>query len=342
MSENQIQQLIQQGIFPDGETEHELIQTHISWVILDKDYVYKIKKPVKLSFLDFSTLDKRKYFCEQELILNQRLTSDIYLSVQPVTIEEEEFRIGVRKGEVVDYAVVMRRLDNHRQMNNLLKLGEVDHAAIKKIENQLLAFHKKANIVKGKISAEIIISDFEDIEQIQSFVEENISISASDQLMNYVDMIGPYIKSQKGLIAKRDEEGFTRDCHGDLHSGNIFLLDEPVIFDCIEFNHHFRQIDILNELAFFSMDLDFANRHDLSKYFIEEYNRNFEVIRNKEDETLFLFYKLYRANVKTKINAIKTLQTNDISIIATRLSLFKRYFQLFLSYCRLLEARLNQ
>ena len=337
LTDSTILQLIEHGKFPDGLPNHQLIQTHISWVILGDDYVYKIKKPVKLSFLDFSTLEKRKYFCKQEVILNQRLTHDIYLNVQPITFFEGQYEIGSNRGEVIDYAVVMRRMDNANEMNKLLAENRVKQTDIQKIVDQLIEFHSQAEINKGKVNADALIDDFQDLSQILDFVDKNLGKAASNQLLDCLKFTDDFIRSNTALIAQRDKEGFTRDCHGDLHSGNIFLLEEPVLFDCIEFNPHFRQIDILNELAFFCMDLEFANRYDLSEYFIEAYNRKFEIIRNNEEELLFLFYKLYRANIKVKVNAIKTMQTNDPAERDARLALFKQYFQLFLKYYQALK-----
>ena len=337
MTENQIQQLIIHGKFPDNQVCQELKQTHISWVILCKDYVYKIKKPVNLTFLDFSTLEKRKYFCEQELTLNQRLTSDLYLDVYPILLDHETYFLGPGTGKIVDYSVVMRRLDNSKEMSKLLLKRKVRKADMKKIAKQLAYFHQTTEIIKGKLTPELLIEDFNDIQQIQSFITNNIDKAASMQLSEIISFVTYFINENAALILKRDREGFTRDCHGDLHSGNIFLLDHPVVFDCIEFNKHFRQIDILSELAFFCMDLEIFQRNDLSKCFLNYYTKEFQVIRNKNEERLFLFYKLYRANVKAKINAIKTQQASDPEEKELRLGLFMKYFQLFLHYYQLLE-----
>lgn len=337
MTENQIQQLIRHGKFPDNQVCLELKQTHISWVILCKDYVYKIKKPVNLTFLDFSTLEKRKYFCEQELTLNQRLTSDLYLDVYPIILDNEVYFMGPGTGNIIDYSVVMRRLDNSKEMSKLLLKRKVRKADMKKIAKQLAHFHLTTEIIKGKLTPELLIEDFNDIQQIQSFITKNIDKAASMQLSEIISFVTYFINENAALILKRDREGFTRDCHGDLHSGNIFLLDHPVVFDCIEFNKHFRQIDILSELAFFCMDLEIFQRSDLSKCFLNYYTKEFRVIRNKNEERLFLFYKLYRANVKAKINAIKTQQASDLEEKELRLGLFMKYFQLFLHYYQLLE-----
>ncbi len=342
MTENQVQQLIGHGKLPDNQVCQELKQTHISWIILCREYAYKIKKPVNLGFLDFSTLEKRKYYCDQELTLNQRLTSDMYLDVHPIWLDHGAYFMGPGTGKIVDYSVGMRRLDNSREMSKLLQSSKVRKVDIRNIVKQLVDFHQTTEIVKGKLTPGLLIEDFNDIQQIQSFILKNIGETASAQLCDIMSYVDYFINNKAALISQRDAEGFTRDCHGDLHSGNIFLLDHPVVFDCIEFDKHLRQIDILSELAFFCMDLEIFQRCDLSEYFLKSYNKAFQVIRNKSEERLFLFYKLYRANVKVKINAIKTWQACNPEERQSRLGLFKKYFQLFLHYYNLLENTVNR
>lgn len=341
MTEDQIHQLVDQGMIPAGQKCQNLISTHISWVILCQDYVYKIKKPLHLSFVDFSTLEKREYFCKQELALNQRLVANMYLEVLPITFAHNIYSIGSKQGDVVDYALVMNRFDNTREMSKLLEKEKVKESDIMQIAWQLVDFHRRAQVVKGHVTPELLIKDFYDIEQIQPFVQEKIGESESHKLAEILSLARQFIDQQSEVIKQRDKEGFTRDCHGDLHSGNIFLLESPVIFDCIEFNEHLRWIDILNELAFFCMDLEFYHQNALSDYFMETYNQAFPVIRNDNEDRLFLFYKLYRANVKVKVNALKALQTEDPDESSSREKLFKEYFNLFLNYSSKLSLTLD-
>jgi aminoglycoside phosphotransferase family enzyme len=287
---------------------------------------------VKLSFLDFSTLAQRKYYVEEELRLNQRLTHDIYLQTLPISELEKRYTIGGEAGEVVDYALEMKRLDNSREMDILLAEGKVDVRDMDSVAEVLRNFHLNTSILRGKLTAELLYEDFADIAQIKDFCAENIGTEAAEQLMNSIASAKRFLNIKSELILSRDAEGFTRDCHGDLHSGNIFLLDEPVLFDCIEFNEHFRQIDILNELAFFTMDLEFAGRQDLSNHFMQAYRSGWDIIRNESEAELYLFYKLYRANVRVKVNAIKTMQSDNPETRHHRLALFEDYFQLFCSY----------
>jgi aminoglycoside phosphotransferase family enzyme len=337
MNDRQIRLLIADGNLPDNQVCQDLIETHISWVIICQDYVYKLKKPLQLSFLDFSTLDKRKYYCEQELILNRRLTRNVYLDVNPVVYDQGVYAIGSDTGEIVDYALVMRRLDNSREMDTLLMKNKVTRKDILKIAAILVNFHQSTRIIKGYLTAEKIIEDFADFQQIGPFVAENISASAASNLKEIVSYSVEFIRENSELIETRDIEGFTRDCHGDLHTGNIFLLDPPVIFDCIEFNQHLRQIDVLCELAFFCMDLETYGREDLSNHFLKSYNDAFQVIRNNKEKRLLLFYKLYRANVKAKVNAIKTRQADNAHVRQSRLTMFNKYYRFLVNYYDLLR-----
>jgi aminoglycoside phosphotransferase family enzyme len=326
------------GRLPEGRKVEKLITTHISWVLLTEDRVYKIKKPLKLSFLDFSSVERRKHFAEEELRLNQRLCKEVYLSVLPILEGSGGLHIGQGVGTIVGYALEMKRLDNSREMDVLLAKGEVGEEDMDRMLKVLVPFHQNAEVVQGKVNAKALFEDFADIEQILEFCNETLGIEAGQKLMDSIAMVKEFLEKHSELILHRDAEGFTRDGHGDLHSGNIFLLEKPMLFDCIEFNPHFRQIDILNELAFFTMDLEFAGRKDLSEYFIQGYNRVFPVMRNIEEEALYLFYKLYRANVRVKVNAIQCQGAESEEERQEHLALFKAYFQLYKSYCSSLFA----
>ena len=332
MNEEHIHALNSKGILPGGRRVLDLVSTHISWVLLCSDRAYKIKKPLKLSFLDFSTLALRKYYVEEELRLNQRLTHDVYLQTLPVRNLGDRYIIGGDAGEVIDYALEMVRLDNSREMGVLLKQRRVSAADMDSVAEILRNFHLNTAILHGKLTANLLYEDYADIAQIKAFCIDHIGTEGADLLMDSIKTAEQFLNNMAQLILARDAEGFTRDCHGDLHSGNIFLTDEPVLFDCIEFNEHFRQIDILNELAFFAMDLEFARRQDLSDYFMDAYCAGWDVIRNESEAELFLFYKLYRANVRVKVNAFKTMQANNPETREDRLTLFKDYFKLFCSY----------
>ncbi|MBK7113759.1 MAG: hypothetical protein IPH60_15110 [Flavobacteriales bacterium] len=338
MTREQIHALMATGEFPEGNVPEKLVETHISWVLLCNAKVYKIKKAVKLSFLDFSSLEKRKHFVEQELHLNQRLAPAVYLRALSVVLHDGRYCIGGTEGELVDHALEMKRLDNSLEMDVLLAQGKVDRTDIDRVLQVLIPFHRNAEIIRGHISAAAILSDFADVAQIRDFCTASLGAAQGADLIASIAWVKAFLTEQAPLIEQRDREGFTRDVHGDLHAGNIFLTDPPTLFDCIEFSPHFRRIDLLNELAFFTMELEFAGHPELSAHLMERYNSAFPVMRNAADRKLYLFYKLYRANVRMKVNAIRVQQTKEAGERGKRMELFTRYFELYRGYWKVLAG----
>ena len=331
----QLSQMLPQAVdqfTPEGRVPEALVETHISWVLLCPGRVYKIKKAVRLSFLDFSTIAQRKHFVEEELRLNQRLAPAVYLCALPVHLHEGRYRIGGNAGEVVDHALEMQRLDNRLEMDVLLAQDKVGTADIDRVLQVLIPFHQGAEIIRGKVTATDIGDDFADVGQITDFCASTLGAAQAAELRASIAFAKSFLTAHAELIAQRDREGFTRDVHGDLHAGNIFLTDPPTLFDCIEFSPHFRQIDLLNELAFFTMELEFAGHPELSTHLMQRYNSSFQVMRNAAEEQLYRFYKLYRANVRLKVNAIRVQQTTDAAERAEGTELFTRYFELYVGY----------
>lgn len=257
----------------------ELVETHISWVLISDSIVYKIKKPLTFSFLDFSTLAKRKHYCEAEVRLNKRLTDDIYIDVQPIE----------QSGSIMDYAVRMHKVDRHMQMDVLLSQGKVAADDMRRLAAKMAAFHQHTDIIYDKDPLDIP-KQFTDLKD-----EGHPTIIDKAMASNEA-----FMQQHEALLASRVQEGFVRDCHGDLHTRNIFLLPTPQPFDCIEFNDDIRQIDVLNEIAFLCMDLEAAGRQDLSTLFADYYNELFPIMNT----TLFHYYKAYRANVRAKVSLL--------------------------------------
>ena len=304
MTKEQINKLVSDGAFSGDNGKRTLIETHISWVIACDQFVYKIKKPVHYSFLDFSTLKLRKHFCEREIELNKRLTEGIYLDVQPIRENKGNFVVGGKNGPVVEYAVRMQKLDKEKQMDQLLIKKQVTKPDIKSLADKISNFHSHTEIIYKKDVLKIR-EDFNDLEQQKEFLSEKLGDKYRKIIEHAINVSDSFIEKSKGLLAARLREGFYRDGHGDLHSRNIFLLPAPVPFDCIEFNDDFRQIDVLNEVAFLCMDLDAFDNKDLSEQFIADYNHFFPAIRTSEEQRLFIYYKSYRANVRAKVNSLR-------------------------------------
>ncbi|HKM59673.1 MAG TPA: phosphotransferase [Candidatus Bathyarchaeia archaeon] len=287
--------------YPEGTGEIELIQTHISFVFLTEKFVYKVKKAVNFGFLDFSTLSKRKFFCEKELELNRRLCPEIYLKVVPINKSKGITIDG--DGETVEYALKMKRLPQETIMTCLLSENKVNNKTIDELAKIIARFHQNAQCSEAIDefgSFKIIKLNWdENFVQTKKYVDQTIPKEEYKFLENQV---GGFMKTNNALFEGRIKNGKIRDCHGDLHSGNIFITDRICIFDAIEFNDRFRYSDVASDVAFLAMDLDFQQRRDLADYLIDRY-----VAYSKDtDLTKVLgFYKCYRAYVRGKVISFK-------------------------------------
>jgi len=336
MTQEQINNLVLRGEFPGTTHERELVETHISWVILCDQFVYKIKKPVQYSFLDFSTLELRKFFCEREIELNRRLTDNIYIDVQPICAWQGRLVMSGKDGTITDYAVRMYKQDRDKQMDRLLLQNKVSDSDIKNLAEKIALFHKRTEVVYKQDFLDIQ-AKFNDLEKEKKFLEENIGVSSSDIITRAVNASDTFMVRNRELLAQRLNAGYTRDCHGDLHSRNIFLLPEPQPFDCIEFNDDIRQIDVLNEVAFLCMDLDALDREDLADLFIKYYNQFFPTMMSDAEKQLFVYYKSYRANIRAKVNSLRARSVTGSIEKATILTSVVKYLNLMDNYITSLE-----
>jgi hypothetical protein len=332
MNTTDIRQIIENRNFPGKNAGTVLEETHASWVILTPEFAYKIKKPLRYTFLDFSTLEKRRTICEREVELNRRLTEGIYIGVVPIREFDGKLQVEGTRGQAVEYAVKMKRLDNSRQMNLLLEKNEVTHRHLHQLAEKLAAFHARAEKVAQTPDIQAMQTDFADLSGVAGFLSEQLGESAAELVSRSVAWSAAFLASHEARLLERHRLGFVIDGHGDLHSKNIFLLDVPVIFDCIEFSDHFRQSDVLNELAFFCMDLDAFDRQDLASVFLQYYLALHPCMSNEEDRGIFDYFKLYRANVRLKVNALKAMQAGDEDELKKRTGLVISYFDLFGSY----------
>ncbi|MFC1801471.1 hypothetical protein ACFLZB_03325 [Nanoarchaeota archaeon] len=275
-----------------------IIETHISWVVLTGEFAYKVCKPVNFGFLDFSTLEKRKEQCEKEMKVNSLMSPDLYLGVVPL-------------GESGEYAIKMKQMDNDRIMTKLITSGEVGEKEVKEIAVMTAGFHGRTETVADNYT-NVAFNWQENFEQTEDFKEQ---VEDFDLIKGYVF---DFLKEKKELMKKRAEEGKIKVCHGDLHSGNIFITDKIYIFDAITFNKRFVETDVAEDIAFMAMDLEFLGRNDLSEVFVSEY---INLTGDKELMFLIDFYKCYRAYVRGKVMCF---QKNFDEA--------KKYFKLALEY----------
>lgn len=331
-------QIVKALMMPEAYDENvksiALDQTHISFIFLTEKFVYKVKKAVNLGFLDFTTLERRRFFCGKELELNRRLCEDMYLEVVPINRSYATQAIKMKgDGETVEYAVKMKKIPQEAMMSNLLEEGRVDNRTIDKIARILARFHSEAETSKdiSKFgSSEVIETNWnENFQQTHEFVGRAIS---ERDFESTKARVADFIKKREVFFRKRIKDGKIRDCHGDIHSGNIFVADKVYIFDAIEFNQRFRYSDVASDVAFLAMDLDFNQRADLSKFFIERY---VEYSRDSDVTELLPFYKCYRAYVRGKVNSFRLKDPNiGESEKTSALEEAKAYFKLASNYSK--------
>ncbi|WP_257668809.1 hypothetical protein [Parapedobacter tibetensis] len=332
MKRNEIEQLREGESFRNQREKSALIETHISWVILTDQYAYKIKKSIQVTFLDFSSLEKRKYYCEQELILNKRLAPQMYLNVIPIFKKGNTVSLNQQEGEVIDYAVFMKRMDMAKEMDKLLKENNVDKHLIKNLAAKISAFHLQATVVKKKTEIDSQQGLFNDLSTVQPFVRKHLGDHYAAIIQHAIKKSDNFLSNYRAYLAERSLQGYVRDLHGDLHTSNIFLCEDPVIFDCIEFSDELRQIDVLDEIAFLCMDLEAYGRPDLSEYFYQNYLQYSEMKITKEARLLFNYYKCHRANIRAKVHTLYAIETADKTILTQRLQAVSTYLAALENY----------
>lgn len=288
-------------------TEVKHIQTHASDVFIAPPYVYKIKKPVDFGFLDYSTLEKRKYYSYKELELNKKLCSRAYLGIEQISIKDGVLKLGAGD-QIIEYAVKMNLLAEEYFLHNLLTNDMVCESDFSRIAEKL------ANYYNSQIPSNDL-KQYGQPENIKSTIDQNLSLSkkfigktitscAYNAIKSYNDY---FFRNKSDLFRNRMENGWIRDCHGDLRLEHINMLSEDIcIYDCIEFNEMFRYIDIASDLAFLSMDLDYNGYNKFSSFFIKEISR---IMKDKNLFEVLDFYKCYRAFVRGKVETIKALES---------------------------------
>jgi uncharacterized protein len=346
MDRKLIKSLLKDTAYPEPAGEVSLIETHVSFIFLTDSFVYKLKKPVDYGFLNFTTLDRRRFYCEEELRLNRRLCPDLYLGVVELRQTPEGPRFGSTDrgggsgadgGTLIDYAVKMKKLPEERMLSHLVERGEVTVAQIEEVARYVADFHAKAGrgdeISRCGSVAAIRANWEENFRQAAPFKDEIIPRRDLALIRDYVER---FLAEQAGLFEARVAGGFIRECDGDLHLENICLNDGVCIFDCIEFNESFRFIDTAWDIAFLLMDLEYAGRPELGDRFLEVYR---EATGDRGLTPLLEFYKCHRAFVRGKVKSIRMTEPGiPKDQLAQARSSALRYFGLARGYA--LRSRL--
>ncbi len=304
-----IQALLEASRYPGAVQQVELVQTHISWVLLAGDFAYKIKKPVRLDFLDFSSLEKRLGYCQDELRLNQRYAPDIYLGVTGIFNTPQDPRFD-GTGEAIEYAVKMNRFDEAGRLDRVCARGELHSAHLSDLAASLVAFHAAAATAAPASrfgSADDVMAQHRD--NFTALLQFLPDAGMQTRLLALRAWTEQQFEQLRPLLEARKLAGRVRECHGDLHLANLVLIAQRVrMFDCIEFNEDLRWIDVASEIAFTFADLLAHRQPGLANWFVDE------VLSHSGDYEAALvlrFYALYRTLVRAKVAAIRLQQTQD-------------------------------
>ena len=314
------------------EPEIEVIETHISWIFLTGEYAYKLKKPVNLGFLDFSTLERRRHYCFEELRLNRRLCPELYLEVLPVICQDAVCRIG-GDGMVADYVIKMIQFDRKFELDRLLRKNELTFRQIDEAATLIASFHSsapRADPASMFGTPELILKPMLENLDLTEAVARSIEERSDIETMRRWTIAEH--RRLSGVIRERKALGMVRECHGDLHTGNMLIRNGRVmIFDCIEFSHALSIIDITSDTAFLFMDLEHSGRKELAWHFLNAWlsrSGDYAGLR------VLRFYGAYRAMVRAKVTSIRLAQESGESEKKETLAEHHAYLKLALAYTR--------
>lgn len=310
----------------------QVVETHISWVFLTGRFAYKLKKPVDLGFLDFSTLERRHHCCLEEVRLNRRLCPDLYLDVLPVTVTGDSFIVG-GSGPAVDYVVRMVQFDRSFELDRLLSTNTLQESRISEIASIVADFHQSA--MPAAVSTPygtpevLLVPMLENLDLTAELMHTKEESTAIQEIRTWTTEKHHQLEP---AFRQRKADGFVRECHGDLHTGNMVIWNDRVtIFDCIEFNPNLSVIDVISDAAFLFMDLQHAGRSDLAWRFLNCYlfeTGDYAGLR------LLRLYCTYRAMVRAKVTAIRLTQETDTEQRNKVLEEHRSYLSLALGYVR--------
>jgi len=301
-----IQSLQNKALYDHPVTQFKVYETHISWVLLTGPYAYKIKKPVDFGFLDFSTLEKRNYYCNEEVRLNKRLAPQLYIGTVRITGDIDNPEIE-GKGLVIEYAVKMRQFEQAYQFDRMLSNGLLTAKLIDRVADKLAGFHRTISIAdKARHfgTPEAVNQPVtENFSQIRPLLSEERDITQLQRVQQWSE------KTHHTLfhaLQERKGNGYIRECHGDMHLANIALYnDDIVIFDCLEFNENLRWIDVVSETSFMMMDLDEHGCHHLAYRFLNGYLQH---TGDYAGLSVLRYYLVYRAMVRAKVACLRQTQ----------------------------------
>jgi uncharacterized protein len=301
--------MLEPGFYPKRPSKVTHKETHISHVFLTDDLVYKVKKAVRFSFLDYSTLGKRRHFLNEELRLNRRLAPSVYLAVMPISFDSTGWRLG-GLSEPVEYTLIMRRLPERRMLPFLLDSGQLTPEMMRAVAEVLAPFHAGAEQIKRGTAlhypSSIQKEWDENLAELQPFFGTSIDEDTFEALRQFG---AQFIDRHHDLFMRRFNEGWIREVHGDLHCEHICFAPEGIqIFDCIEFSQQLHCCDLASEIAFLLMDLEVRGGGAMARPFLTRY---LELLHDPDLPLLLPYYQCYRALVRGKVEALRSTGPNS-------------------------------
>lgn len=295
--EDKVARLRKTSGYPERPQRINAIETHMSWVFMTGEHAYKLKKPVRYEFLDFSTLEARRYDCNEELLLNRRLAPDVYLDVVPLTIDDTGMISVQGHGEIIDWLVKMRRLPAERMLDFMIRHKTLQEADVRNLAHLLASFYQQCPSIK------FIAMQYR--QEYGRQVNANLDALADarhglpeTRLKVIHDVLSGFLRGEAALFDFRVEQGRIVEGHGDLRPEHVCLEPVPVIFDCLEFNYIFRVVDVVDELSFLAMECDLLGAPNVGLVLFEVYGG---ICSDIPPQRLINFYKSYRACLRAKL-----------------------------------------
>jgi aminoglycoside phosphotransferase family enzyme/predicted kinase len=335
-SEAVLRWLSRAASYPDHPQRVDRVDTHISWVFLTDRFAYKLKKPVRFEFLDFSTLPLRKAACEQEVRLNRRLAPHVYLGVIPIVADQRRNLHFADRGQVVDWVVKMRRLPAERALDQLIRSGNLRPSEIEELASKLAAFYQQQPPLTVHV------------DQYRCRFEQHVRANCAELSGPHQGLSASLVKrvhsaqlrllrTMPQLLDDRVRDGRIIEGHGDLRPEHIYLNPAPIIIDCIEFKAELRQLDVLDELGFLAMECDYLNAEPVGQQVLSQYYRT---SGDRGSDELLNFYKCYRACVRAKVAALRADQQDGGENGRPLVQAAQRYIELADGYAAKLGAPL--
>ncbi|WP_303317607.1 hypothetical protein Q4Q34_16960 [Flavivirga abyssicola] len=329
MNSSQIINLCLSSEFQQKYRYEKTIETHISWILLCKEYAFKIKKPLKLKFLDYSDVSKREFYCKKELSLNDRFAPNVYLKVVPIIYYQNQFKLGVTSGDIIDYAVMMKRLDDTHLLANRINKNILKAPELSNFSTYIYKIHKTSKVCSD-FNANKLETRLNQVLELKDSICKKIGKAGFELIQKVITTSNRFLEANNALFQSRVKQNYIKHVHGDLHFGNIFIDRENIVLiDCIEFEEDYNKIDLLDDLAAILVDFDFFGRPYAATSFINEYISHYKG-KTPMNDALLNYYKMHRSVTKFSVNIMGEDDENIVNA--------KKYYALIKQYENLIIA----